>query len=508
MIGNLTTHDEKLLWEISRPSRRALDVPSSDVPEASLDPGLKRRSLDLPQVSQLEVVRHFTRLSQMNYAVDTTFFPLGSCTMKYNPRINEQAVREPGFADLHPLQDDEEKQGALRLMFELQTILQLISGLDSVSLAPAAGAQGELTGILMTKAYHEARGEGEQRNSIVLPDSAHGTNPSTATMAGYSVRQVPSNAVGDIDLDALADRLGPNVAAFMLTLPSTFGLFDRQIEMIARMVHGCGALLYLDGANMNAIVGRVAPASLGFDIMHFNLHKTFSTPHGGGGPGAGPVATRKELAQFLPSPIVHRDSRGRYSLVCPEQSIGALSAFWGNFGVLAKAYAYIRALGYRGLREVSDSAVLNANYILSRLRTAFDVPYDRACMHEVLISGRRQKRRGVKTLDIAKRLLDYGYYAPSVYFPLTIEEAMLIEPTESETKEAIDAFCDAMLAIADEVDSDAARVLNAPERTPVRRLDEVSAARRPVLVWNGAEADRTQPEFDTPTLESPLPETV
>ncbi len=485
MTLNPSNADEKLLWEVSQPGRRALDMPASDVPEAPLDAALMRETLDLPQVSQLEVVRHFTRLSQMNYAIDTTFFPLGSCTMKYNPRVNEQVARLPGFADLHPLQDDDDRQGALRLMFELQTVLQRISGLPAVSLAPAAGAQGELTGILMTKAYHESRGEGAQRTKVVLPDSAHGTNPSTAAMAGYSVRQVASNADGDIDLDELATELGPDVAAFMLTLPSTFGLFDRQIEKIAQMVHDCGALLYLDGANMNAIAGRATPGSLGFDIMHFNLHKTFSTPHGGGGPGAGPVAVREGLESFLPSPIAHRDESGRYSLRNPEQSIGALSAFWGNFGVLVRAYAYIRALGYEGLREVSDSAVLNANYLLSRLRGAFDLPYDRTCMHEALLSGRRQKRHGVKTLDMAKRLLDHGYYAPTVYFPLTVEEAMLIEPTESESKETIDAFCDAMLAIAEEAATDPDAVINAPEFTPVRRLDEATAARHPILRWGG-----------------------
>lgn len=484
------TRDEHLLWELSLLGRRGLDVPASDVPEASLEGALMRDDLDLPEVSQLDVVRHFTRLSQLNYAIDTTFFPLGSCTMKYNPRINEQVARMPGFSDLHPLADDDDRQGALRLMFELQAVLQGISGFDAVSLAPAAGAQGELTGILITRAYHELRGEGAQRTCVVVPDSAHGTNPSTAAMAGYSVREVSSTAEGDIDLDELATDLGPDVAAFMLTLPSTFGIFDRQIEKIAQMVHDCGALLYLDGANMNAIVGRATPASLGFDIMHFNLHKTFSTPHGGGGPGAGPVAVRADLAKFLPSPVARREESGRYCLASPEHSIGALSAFWGNFGVMLRAYAYIRALGYEGLRDVSDSAVLNANYLLSRLRDAFDVPYDRTCMHEALLSGRRQKRNGVKTLDIAKRLLDHGYYAPTVYFPITVEEAMLIEPTEAESKETIDAFCDAMLAIAEEASTDPDTVINAPESTPVRRLDEVTAARHPILRWQAAEPAR------------------
>ena len=481
-----SNHEEPLLTEISRPGRHALDIPESGVPSQSLPPGLLRDNLDLPEVSQLDVVRHFTRLSQMNYAIDTTFFPLGSCTMKYNPKINEQVARLPGFADLHPLQDDSDRQGALDLMFQLQTHLQRISGLDAVSLAPAAGAQGELTGILIARAFHESRGEGEQRRRVVLPDSAHGTNPSTAAMAGYSVTQVASNPDGDIDLEALAACLGPDVAAFMLTLPSTFGLFDRQIDQIARLVHDSGALLYLDGANMNAIVSRATPGSLGFDIMHFNLHKTFSTPHGGGGPGAGPVAVRDDLRDFLPSPVVTRDDDGAFTLTQPPLSIGALSTFWGNFGVLLRAYTYIRALGGDGLRNVSDDAVVNANYLLARLSDAFDVPYDRTCMHEALLSGRRQKRNGVKTLDIAKRLLDYGYYAPTVYFPIVIEEAMLIEPTESESKETIDAFCDAMIAIAEEAQDSPELVLNAPTLTPVRRLDEATAARRPVLHWQGS----------------------
>ncbi len=478
-----SNNDEPLLSEISRTGRRGLDLPASDVPSQPLASDLLREHLDLPEASQLDVVRHFTRLSQLNYAIDTTFFPLGSCTMKYNPKVNEQIARLPGLADLHPLQDDADRQGALELMFQLKTLLQRISGLDAVSLAPAAGAQGELTGILIARAHHETRGEGEQRKRVVLPDSAHGTNPSTAAMAGYSVTQVASNVDGDIDIQQLASSLGPDVAAFMLTLPSTFGLFDRQIEEIARLVHGCGALLYLDGANMNAIVSRATPGSLGFDIMHFNLHKTFSTPHGGGGPGAGPVAVRDDLRDFLPAPVVQRDNEGNYALSRPAESIGALSTFWGNFGVLARAYAFIRSLGSDGLREVSEDAVINANYLLSRLKDAFDVPYDRTCMHEVLLSGRRQKRNGIKTLDIAKRLLDYGYYAPTVYFPIVIEEAMLIEPTESESRETIDAFCDAMIAIAEEAQDSPQTILDAPQRTPVRRLDEATAARHPILHW-------------------------
>jgi glycine dehydrogenase subunit 2 len=483
--GPAPLREQKLLIEESRPGRIGVDLPLPDVPEvAPLPEGLLRRDLELPELSQLEVVRHFTRLSQLNYAIDTTFFPLGSCTMKYNPRVHEEIARLAGFAALHPLTDDADAQGALEVLHELQSYLQALAGLDAVSLTPAAGAQGELTGILVTRAYHESRGEGETRKRVVIPDSAHGTNPATAAMAGYTVSEVPSDHEGDVDVDALASMLGPDVAAFMLTLPNTLGIFERQIEDIARLVHDCGALLYLDGANMNALVGRVAPGALGFDIMHFNLHKTFSTPHGGGGPGAGPVAVRGDLADFLPGPIVQRGEDGAYRLVEPPKSIGALSGFYGNFGVALRAYAYIRALGPEGLRQVSECAVINANYLRSRLKDAYDVPFDRFSMHEALLTGRRQKQRsGVRTLDIAKRLLDYGYYAPTVYFPLVVEEAMLIEPTETESKEAIDAFCDAMLAIAREAESEPETVRSAPHTTPVRRLDEATAARKPVLRW-------------------------
>jgi glycine dehydrogenase subunit 2 len=437
----------------------------------------------LPELSQLDVVRHFTHLSQMNYAVDTTFFPLGSCTMKYNPKVNEGVARLRGLAGLHPLQDAGDCQGALRLMFALQTFLAEIAGLPAVSLTPAAGAQGELTGILVARAYHESRGEGEQRRRVVVPDSAHGTNPATAAMAGYSVTEVPSDREGNVDVEELEARLGPDVAAFMLTLPNTLGLFERRIDDIARLVHGCGALLYLDGANMNALLGRTTPGALGFDIMHYNLHKTFSTPHGGGGPGCGPVAVTPVLAEFLPGPVVAWAGGEGFSLKEPARSIGPLSRFHGNFGVMVRAYAYIRSLGADGLREASEAAVINANYLLARLRDAFDVPFERHCMHEALLSGRKQRRFGVRTIDIAKRLLDHGFYAPTVYFPLVVEEAMLIEPTESESKEAIDAFCDAMLAIANEAENEPDLLRSAPHDTPVRRLDEATAARRPVLRW-------------------------
>ncbi len=387
-----------------------------------------------------------------------------------------------------PLSDIADSQGALRLLYELQGFLAAIVGLDAVSLTPAAGAQGELTGILMTRAYHESRGEVEQRKRVIVPDSAHGTNPATAAMAGYTVTEVPSDADGNVDVMELASRLGPDVAAFMLTLPSTLGLFEPQIEEIARLVHESGALLYMDGANLNALVGRAQPAALGIDIMHFNLHKTFSTPHGGGGPGSGPVAVRRGLEDFLPGPVVTRDEDGSFGLSEPSRSIGPLSGSYGNFGVAVRAYAYIRTLGSDGLREASEAAVINANYLLSRLRDAYDVPFDRHCLHEALISGRHQAHDNeVRTLHIAKRLLDYGFYAPTVYFPLIVEEAMLIEPTESESKEAIDAFCNAMLAIAREAEEEPELVKSAPHLTPVRRLDEAMAARHPILRWRKPE---------------------
>ncbi len=359
----------------------------------------------------------------------------------------------------------------------------LLAGTTLSRQAPAAGAQGELTGILMARAYHESRGEGVQRRRVVIPDSAHGTNPATAAMAGYTVVEAPTDENGDIDVAKLATLLGPDVAAFMLTLPNTLGLFEPEIIEIAKLVHDCGALLYMDGANFNALAGRVSPGALGVDIMHFNLHKTFSTPHGGGGPGAGPVAVRKGLGDFLPGPVAMKNDDGSYRLEGPSQSIGRLSASYGNFGVMLRAYAYVRTLGASGLRDVSESAVVNANYLLARLKDAYDMPFNRTCMHEALLTGRKQRRNDVRTLDIAKRLLDYGYYAPTVYFPLVVDEAMLIEPTESESKESIDAFCDAMIAIAREAETDPDLVRSAPHVTPVRRLDEATAARKPILRW-------------------------
>lgn len=485
-----------LSFDLSRPGRIACALPELDVPAAPLPPesALRRdpdgRGLRLPELSQPDLVRYFTRLSQRNYGVDTAFYPLGSCTMKYNPRVHEDIVRLTGFARLHPHQR-ETAQGALALMFNLQRLLAEITGMDAVSLAPAAGAHGELSGILMARAYHEQRGEGQRpsgRRRVLLPDTAHGTNPATAAMCGCEVVSIASRADGNMDLEALATALDDSVAALMLTLPNTLGLFDPQILRIAEMVHQAGALLYGDGANLNALLGRAKLGDLGFDIVHLNLHKTFSTPHGGGGPGSGPIAVREPLAPFLPTPIVRRrEGEGGYVLAAPEQSIGRVGLFHGNFGVMVRAYAYIRTLGADGLREVSDNAVLNANYVLARLRDAYRLPYDRRCMHEVVFSGSRQKAKGVKTLDIAKRLIDYGFHPPTIYFPLMVDEAMLIEPTETESKETLNAFCDAMLAIAREVEEEPEVVRSAPHRAPLRRLDEATAARKPFLCWRPPE---------------------
>jgi glycine dehydrogenase subunit 2 len=476
---------EPLLSEISRHGRIGHHLPDSDVPpaEESLPSGLLRETLELPELSENEVVRHFVHLSQLNYGLDTGFYPLGSCTMKYNPKMSEEIARWPGFSAIHPYQPEESVQGALRLMYELQRLLGEISGLRAVSLQPAAGAQGELTGMLMVRAYHEARGD-RKRTKVLIPDSAHGTNPATATMCGYSIVPVRSDARGNVDLEALRTLVDGETAALMLTMPNTLGLFDENMLAISETVHGCGALMYGDGANMNAMLGVAKPADLGFDVMHINLHKTFATPHGGGGPGAGPVVARETLEKFLPVPFVVKSPEGRYSLSCGErESIGQVRSFYGSFGVLVRAYAYIRALGGEGLRKVGENAILNANYLRTRLQQAYEVPYPRPCMHEFVLSGSRQKARGVRTLDIAKRLIDFGFYPPTVYFPLIVEEAMMVEPTETESRETLDAFADALLAIAREAEENLEVVKAAPTNTVVGRLDETAAARQPQLHW-------------------------
>jgi glycine dehydrogenase subunit 2 len=475
----------RLLMDMSREGRKGVQPPPLDVPASPLPASdLLRQDLELPQVSQNEIVRYFLALSQLNYSVDTGFYPLGSCTMKYNPKINEDVARLPGLAHIHPAQNLATVQGALQLLFQLQHLLAEITGMDAVSLAPAAGAQGELSGMLIVKEYLESLGNGHRRR-VLVPDSAHGTNPATAAMCGFEVVTVPSDADGNTDLAALEAALDDSVAAMMLTLPSTLGLFDPNIGHIAEMLHAHGALLYGDGANQNAFLGRARFGDIGFDVVHLNLHKTFSTPHGGGGPGAGPVCVKAHLAPFLPEPVVVLED-GSYVLSRPQQSIGKTMAFHGNFGVLVRAYAYIRSLGADGLRTISENAVINANYLRSRLKDAYQLAYDRTCLHEAVFSAGRQRARGVKALDIAKRLIDYGFHPPTIYFPLIVPEALMIEPTESESRESVDAFCEAMLAIAREAEESPELLKEAPTTAPLRRLDEATAARKPVLRWQPA----------------------
>jgi glycine dehydrogenase subunit 2 len=472
----------KLSFGRGRPGRTAVTLPDCDVPLAEMpSPSLLRDDLPLPEMSQPEIVRYFTNLACLNYSVDTGFYPLGSCSMKYNPKLHEDLARLPGFAVVHPLQPVETVQGALALMHELQGFLSEITGMHAVSLAPAAGAHGELTSILTVRAYLEHRGE--SRHKVLVPDSAHGTNLATVSTAGFQCLPIASDARGNTDLAALAEALDEDVAALMLTLPNTLGLFDQNIVQIAQMVHETGAQLYCDGANLNALLGQVKIGDLGFDVVQMNLHKTFSTPHGGGGPGAGPVAVKAHLAPFLPSPVVGQAANGAYVFEEPEHSIGKVGAFHGNFGIMVRAYAYIRSLGAPGLREVSENAVLNANYLLACLREAYDLPYERRCLHEVVFSGSRQRAKGVHTSDVAKRLIDYGFHPPTVYFPLIVDEALMIEPTETESKETLDAFCAAMLAIAREAEEEPELLRSAPHDAPLRRLDEAGAARHPVLRW-------------------------
>src|SRR5689334_6772762 len=477
---------DKLVFELSSPGRFAYSLPESDVPDsdpAALLPAehVRATAAELPEVSEVDVIRHYSRLSQMNYGVDTHFYPLGSCTMKYNPKINEDMARLGGFARLHPLAPEALSQGALALMHELAGMLAEVAGMDAVSLQPAAGAQGELAGVLMIRAYHEARGE--KRTKVLIPDSAHGTNPASTALAGYEVIEVKSDAEGRVELGDLQRHLGPDVAAFMITVPNTLGNFEPRVMEIGELCHAAGAQVYMDGANLNAILGLTRPGDLGFDVCHFNLHKTFTTPHGGGGPGAGPVGVKAHLEPFLPVPVVTKDG-DEYALDWKRpRSIGKLQAFWGNFGMLVRAYTYIRTMGPDGLRSVSDNAILNANYIMKRLERDYDVAVPGPCMHECVLSARRQKKLGVSATDIAKRLLDLGFYAPSTYFPLIVEEALMIEPTETEAKETLDAFCDAMIQIAREAETNAAVIHEAPLTTPVRRLDQTLAARQPVLRW-------------------------
>jgi glycine cleavage system P protein (glycine dehydrogenase) subunit 2 len=472
----------KLIYERSRPGRRASSFPRPDLPAPEVPAELARSTPPrLPEVSEPELVRHFTELSTRNFGIDTGFYPLGSCTMKHNPRVNERVVGLPGFRDLHPLQEEDGAQGALELMWRLQEILAEVCGLDAVSLQPAAGSQGELTGLMLFRAYFADRGEDEQRREIVVPDTAHGTNPASVTMAGYQLVGVKTDARGNIDVEDVRGKVGPQTAGLMVTNPSTLGLFDENIEEIERIFHGAGALRYYDGANLNAVCGISRPGDMGFDVVHINLHKTFSQPHGGGGPGGGPIAVTSALEPFLPVPAVVRDGDEFRLEYDRPKSIGKVRGFTGPFGVFVRSYAFIRVYG-PGLREMSQAAVLNANYLLARLKDAYDLPFDRLCMHEFVLSARTLKREhGVSALDVAKRLMDYGIHPPTVYFPLIVPEALMIEPTETEPKERLDEFVDAMLAIAHEAAANPEVVHAAPHSRPVGRLDEVKAAKRAVV---------------------------
>ena len=472
-----------LIYERSRPGRRASTVPVYDVPAAEVPSELARAAPPrLPEVSEPELVRHFTELSTRNFGIDTGFYPLGSCTMKHNPRANERLVGLPGFRDLHPLQEEEGAQGALELMWRLQEILAEVCGLDAVSLQPAAGSQGELTGLMLVRAHFADRGEAETRREVVIPDTAHGTNPASVTMAGFELVGVKTDPRGNIDVDDLRGKVGERTAGLMLTNPSTLGLFDENIEEIERIFHGAGALMYYDGANLNAVCGISRPGDMGFDIVHINLHKTFSQPHGGGGPGGGPIAVAARLEPFLPVPAVVRKEDGSFGLDFDRpKTIGKVRGFTGPFGVFVRSYAYIRRYGPE-LREMSEAAVLNANYLLARLKHAYELPFDRLCMHEFVLSARNLKRdHGITALDVAKRLMDHGIHPPTIYFPLIVPEALMIEPTETEPKERLDDFCEAMLAIAAEAATDPDVVHGAPHTRPVTRLDEVKAAKRMVL---------------------------
>jgi glycine dehydrogenase subunit 2 len=472
---------EPLLFEMSSPGRTAFSLPELDVPQTPLPDELVREEVNLPEISELELVRHYVRLSQKNFSIDSHFYPLGSCTMKYNPKVNEAAAALEGFARTHPLQPDDMAQGNLELMYRLQEALKEIAGFAEISLQPAAGAHGEFAGVLIMRAYHQANGD-TQRTKMLIPDSAHGTNPASVAMSGFTALEIPSDKRGNVDLNALKAVCDETVVGLMLTNPNTLGLFEEQIEEVIETVHACGGLVYGDGANLNALMGVARPGDLGIDVMHFNLHKTFTTPHGGGGPGSGPVGVNKKLLPFLPGPIVEKTGAG-YEFVMPDQSIGRLKAFHGNFGMLVRALTYILMMGADGLRESTFNAVLNANYLKAKLETTYPIKYNRTCMHEFVAMG--NIAQGIHTMDIAKRLIDYGFHPPTVYFPLIVHEALMIEPTETESKETLDSFVDTLLKIAQEARENPELLHTAPHTTPVSRLDEVSAARKPVLCYHG-----------------------
>jgi len=472
--------NEKLLFEHSDAGRKGYSLPALDVPAAMLPAPLCREEIaGFPELSEVDVVRHFTRLSTWNYGVDSGFYPLGSCTMKYNPKVNELAARLPGLADVHPATPDHLAQGALAMMFDLQAMLAEISGFAAVSLQPAAGAQGELAGMLVVRAWHEA--QGNNRRKVLIPDTAHGTNPATAALAGFDV--VPIASEGVLTLAEVEAHMTDEVAALMVTNPNTLGLFETNIAAICELVHARGGLVYCDGANLNALLGIARPGDMGIDVMHFNLHKTFATPHGGGGPGSGPVGVSAALAPFLPGPSVVQDG-AQYRLAGTSESVGRLLAFHGNFGIMLRAFAYIRSMGATGLKHATQMAVLNANYVRARLEEGYHLPYANRSLHEVVFSD-RDLPNDCHTLDVAKRLIDYGYHPPTIYFPLVVKGAIMIEPTETESQETLDEFCDAMLAIAKEAQGNPELLKNAPVRTRTRRLDETAAARQPRLRWEG-----------------------
>ncbi|MGX0433560.1 aminomethyl-transferring glycine dehydrogenase subunit GcvPB [Staphylococcus hominis] len=474
-----------LIFERSREGRYAYSLPQSDIKTDSIerildDKFIRKNKAEFPEVAELDLVRHYTELSNKNFGVDSGFYPLGSCTMKYNPKINEKVARISGFAESHPLQEEEQIQGSLEIIYSLQEELKEITGMDEVTLQPAAGAHGEWTALMIFKAYHIKNGEGH-RNEVIVPDSAHGTNPASASFAGFKSVTVKSNERGEVDIEDLKRVVNENTAAIMLTNPNTLGIFEKNIMEIREIVHEAGGLLYYDGANLNAIMDKVRPGDMGFDAVHLNLHKTFTGPHGGGGPGSGPVGVKKELASYLPKPMVIKDGDTFKYDNDIENSIGRVKPFYGNFGIYLRAYTYIRTMGAQGLKEVSEAAVLNANYIKARLKDRYEIPYEQYCKHEFVLSGSKQKEYGVRTLDMAKRLLDFGVHPPTIYFPLNVEEGMMIEPTETESKETLDYFIDAMLQIADEVESNPDNVLEAPHTTIIDRLDETTAARKPIL---------------------------
>lgn len=490
----MVSKSSPLIFERSKEGRYAYSLPQSDIKTDAVssildEKFIRKEKAELPEVAELDLVRHYTELSNKNFGVDSGFYPLGSCTMKYNPKINEKVARIPGFAESHPLQDEDQVQGSLEIIYSLQEELKEITGMDEVTLQPAAGAHGEWTALMIFKAYHQKNGEGH-RDEVIVPDSAHGTNPASASFAGFKSVTVKSNERGEVDIDDLKRVVNENTAAIMLTNPNTLGIFEKNIMEIREIVHEAGGLLYYDGANLNAIMDKVRPGDMGFDAVHLNLHKTFTGPHGGGGPGSGPVGVKKELASYLPKPMVIKEGQTYKYDNDIENSIGRVKPFYGNFGIYLRAYTYIRTMGAEGLKEVSEAAVLNANYIKASLKDYFEIPYEQYCKHEFVLSGSKQKEHGVRTLDMVKRLLDFGVHPPTIYFPLNVEEGMMIEPTETESKETLDHFINAMIEIAEEAKNDPDKVLEAPHTTIIDRLDETQAARKPVLKFENLHAEK------------------